>query len=340
MSSARGLVIGFASNLPAEPHFLPFLRSLRLSGYEGRVCVFVSNVSAPDQQTLGQIADDVVAVDDEYPALAPRWSTDLLGRLKVTRGPRRFYPRAYRALGSILRARQAPAVSIDLEFRLQGVQALRYGHYLDYLEQHPEVDKIMISDLRDVLFQADPLSSEVAGLEVFLEEPHVRFDAPGFNRSWIKDLYGTRGLRRLGDAVVSCSGVTVGRRDPMLRYLAAMAGEVGRHTDVPLGPHDQAIHNWLLYTGALPNATVVPNGQGRTLTMGAQREVYLRPDGMVVRQDGTIAPVLHQYDRHSALASRLVAAVAEEFDAQTGLVTIGGGSPEERERPLPSPRER
>jgi hypothetical protein len=90
----------------------------------------------------------------------------------------------------------------------------------------------------------------------------------------------------------------------MLGYLRAMVREVGRHV-IPLGPHDQAIHNWLLYTGQLPGATIVANGTGRVQTMGAQREVYLSPDGTVLNPDGTRPAVIHQYDRHVGLAERL-----------------------------------
>jgi hypothetical protein len=165
----------------------------------------------------------------------------------------------------------------------------------------------MLSDLRDVIFQRDPFVEPLPPLEVFLEEPEVTFAIEGFNRQWIDDLYGEAGLLRLGAGVVSCSGVTFGTREGMERYLVAMADEVRAHLP-PLGAHDQAIHNWLLATGRLPEATSVPNGHGRVLTMGAQRHIEVADDGTVLNHDGTVPAVLHQYDRHVDLAPTLLAA--------------------------------
>ena len=302
--SRNSVVLGSASNLPAS-QFEPFLRSLRETSFEGLVVIFVSRMRDEDVASLADLADQVICVDDRYPPIVPNIVVGALDRVRLTRGARRFYPAAYRMVGTALRADPGSARAIDLEYRLQGIQALRYGHYLEFLRAHPSIDQVMISDLRDVVFQEDPFAADVDGLEVFLEEPHVRTTSEGFNRRWLVDLYGDEGLESLGDEVISCSGVTFGTHAAMIGYLMAMVREVAKHT-IPLGPHDQGVHNWLLYTGQLPGASSIRNGAGRVQTMGAQAEVLVDSGGRVLNPDGTRPAVLHQYDRHGSLAAVLL----------------------------------
>lgn len=306
MSSAHALVMGSASNLSAD-HFVPFFTSLRASGFEGHTCVFVARMDPDEQAMLGAVVDEVVEVDPRFPPEAPTWVVRSLAWTKHTRGLRKHFPTLCHQACRLTRARPGSKFADDLEFRLQGLQSLRYAQYESYVRDRPEFTQIMISDLRDVIFQRDPFAAPVDDLEVFLEEPEVNFAVEGFNRRWVQDLYGDAGVVQLGDRVVSCSGVTFGDRDGMLRYLAEMSREVRTHLP-PLGPHDQAVHNWLLSTGALGSPHRVANGHGRVLTMGAQRDIELAADGTVVNHDGSVPAVLHQYDRHVDLAPSLLAA--------------------------------
>jgi len=305
MSPSHALVLGSATNLPAS-HFLPFFRSLSASGFQGRTCVFVANMPPGERERLAIEVDEVVDVDNGFPRVASPGLLGALRRAKRTRGMRKHFPTLCRGACRLRRASAGSPLAEDLEFRLVGLQSLRYDLYRSYLVDHPEFDQVMISDLRDVIFQRDPFAPPVAGLEVFLEEPGVTFALEGFNRRWIADLYGSGAVDQLGDRVVSCSGVTLGDRDAMVGYLAAMSDEVNRHLP-PLGPHDQAMHNWLLANGALEPAHAIANGHGRVLTMGALREVPVADDGTVLNSDGSVPAVLHQYDRHVALAPRLLA---------------------------------
>jgi hypothetical protein len=305
-SSSSTLVIGCASNLPAH-HFLPFLRSLRRVGYGGRTCVFVSQMTSDDVAALQPLSDDIVDVDAFRAAAAPDWSVRILQLSKHMKGLRKHYPSLCRRVGRIVGVAPGNRVAEDLELRLEGLQSLRYAYYFAYLRDHPEFEYVMVSDLRDVIFQRDPFEHLPERLEVFLEDPSVTFATGGFNRRWFADLYGENVATRVDDRVVSCSGVTFGTREGMLAYLSAMEDEVGRHVP-PLGPHDQAIHNWLLYEGRLGEPLVVENGYGRVLTMGAKSHIDVSTDGIVMNDDASVPAVLHQYDRHVALAHQLLAA--------------------------------
>ena len=99
-------------------------------------------------------------------------------------------------------------------------------HLLNSFLACSEFEHVMISDLRDVIFQRDPFDTPVASLELFLEDPAVTFATAGFNQRWVADLYGADAAARLGNMVVSCSGVSFGTRDGMIEYLEEMGSSV------------------------------------------------------------------------------------------------------------------
>jgi hypothetical protein len=194
----------------------------------------------------------------------------------------------------------------DLERDLEGFQSLRYFHYLDYLRNRAmEADMVMLSDVRDVVFQQDPFSEPLhCELEVFLESNHVKVGNNAFNRRWIRTLYGARMANQMGEEVVSCSGTTVGTRCGVLRYLECVCAEIEKQRR-PLGAHDQGIHNYLIRNNRLAPLSIRRNGEGRILTVGEQVEVKLSQSDEVLNHDGRVVPVVHQYDRHPALATLL-----------------------------------
>ena len=290
MSSTRNsLVLGAYSGLPVEL-LEPFVRSLRASGFAGSLCIVAGR---SDLERLRPLADAVVDVDSEYPD-DRRAARAVLGFLRRTRGLRRFYPWAFRAV----------AGSRSLEYHLEGLQSLRYAHYLRYLEEHADIDVVMIADLRDVFFQRDPFADPVGGLEVFLEDASVRIGEDDFNTRWLRDVGGAATLDRLRGRPVSCSGTVIGTREAMLAYLREMTAAIATGRG-PLGPRDQAFHNLLLAEGRLPHATVVPNGTGRVLTLGKVKTLEIRADGTVLNHDGSVPAVLHQWDRHAKLVANV-----------------------------------
>lgn len=300
-STSATVVLGAATRL-APRSFEPFAASLRATGYRGRLGIVIGQYNQPDTREIQELADFSTVVDGSY----GRVSGLLVGGLRATRdtrGVRRAYRPLFRGLSSVPpRARRRRAA---LEFRVEGLQSLRYGHYLDLLENHAhDADQVLITDMRDVIFQADPFSAPIDGLEVFLEDPSYTIAGTAFNRQWMRDLYGPTVVAALADHVVSCSGTVAGPRDDMIRYLRCMVNAV--RDQAPLGSRDQAIHNRLLRGGELDPVTVIANGTGRVLTMGGVARVRRDDTGRVLNDDGTVAPVLHQYDRHPWLAADLL----------------------------------
>jgi hypothetical protein len=304
-STSRSLVLGTVSGLALD-QATPFLRSLRATGYEGRVCLFLDRMSPAAIAGIRQLADEVVILDGRYERPHGLCKVFVAGlrRLKRTRGARRFYHAAYQT--ALQLSGKLEQNWRTLEYHLEGLQSLRYVHYREYIDQKAiDADYVMISDVRDVVFQSDPFS-QVAGseLRVFLEPAHVQIRSNLFNSRWLLNLYGPQVLDLIGDHVVSCSGTTLGTRAGILRYLTSMATQINSKP-MPLGSHDQGIHNYLLRTGGLDPVDVVDNEAGEVLTMGELNSVREDDSGLIRNSSGAAPAVLHQYDRHVDLALRI-----------------------------------
>lgn len=307
-STRESLVLGFVAGLPPS-YVEPFSRSLRASGYQGRFVLIVGKYSAPDRAELAAMADVIVDIDAIYlngPAPAV---VEMLRLPRETPGLRRFYPALFGSLLRLAPERRALHAWRHLEYQLEGLQALRYAHYYDFIRVHaPAADKILLTDIRDVIFQDDPFDAPVSGLEVFLEEEFLAIGKDPHNARWIQNLYGRRALERIGSMTTSCSGTTVGDRESILDYLQAMTESIVWRRR-PMGSHDQGVHNHLLRSGRLSHADVVRNGHGRVLTMGAMQHFERDASGRVLNADGSVPAVVHQYDRHQVLRRELLAAL-------------------------------
>ena len=314
-STSHSLVLGFAANLSADS-FRPFAHSLRATGYRGRFGLITAKCSPDQRAQLAALADLHWDVDDQFTAVASTFELRALKWLRATRGARRFYPTAFQVLARGGRERMAQARWEQLEYELEGLQSLRYRLYYEFLQRiAPDADIVLLSDLRDVVFQTDPFAEPVTGLELYLEDPSSTLGTDPFNSRWVRNLRGPNELRRLAAENTSCSGTTVGDRPAILDYLARMSQAILWRRR-PLGNHDQGVHNGLLRRGSLPNARVVANGRGRVLTMGLLPRVNVSPEGVVLNDDGTVPAVLHQYDRHTALAPVLLDRLAARHGVQ------------------------
>lgn len=211
-STAASLVLGCATRIP--PRLVgPFARSLRATDYKGRLGLVLGLYGEAETRTLAGLADYAVSVDVQYPAVGePLVST--LRWMRTTRRVRRAYPLAFSAAAMNTRAADRLSRWRALEFRLEGLQALRYRHYHDIITTvGADADQVLLTDVRDVVFQRDPFAETLDGLEVFLEDSSLTIGGEARNRKWVRTLYGDRGLAACGHEVVSCSGTIAGPRE-------------------------------------------------------------------------------------------------------------------------------
>ena len=310
MSSERCLVMGAVWSMAAA-QVEPFVVSLRRTGFSGRICLVAARLDPAEAAATAALVDELILVDELYPAVAPLPVVRALNWIKRTRGTRRHYQRMFRLAARLPTRAGKTALVTDLEFRLQGLQSLRYRHYADRLNRGDGIDRVLLSDVRDVIFQDDPFKWICSELDVFLEDENVTLGAPGFNSMWIRDLYGDAVLRTYEEQTVSCSGVTGGTRSGVARYSDALAAEL-RRFDIPLGPRDQAAHNWLLRSGRLPDATAHPNQMSGVFTVSVQFPPGLSPESEVLNSDGSLPAVVHQYDRWPSLYEALLQRLTRE----------------------------
>lgn len=310
-STSSSLVLGFAARLPPRL-FAPFAHSLRATGFSGRVGLVLGHYDADEADELGNLFDFTVCVDNRYERVHPSLAI-ALHTIRETPRVRRAYPLAFIATASAVGERRSFDWWSALEYELEGLQALRYRHYYDILQGLGEdADQVFLTDVRDVLFQRDPFQRPLQELEVFLEEPTIKIGTEPFNRKWIRNLYGASELTAIGDETASCSGTVAGRRQAVLHYLKEMIAAIGWRRR-PLGSHDQGVHNHLLRRGRLGAVTIVQNGLGRVLTMGGMSRIHRDGAGTVLNADGSVPAVLHQYDRHPALADTLVSSLGRRL---------------------------
>lgn len=185
-------------------------------------------------------------------------------------------------------------------------QSARYFYYLEYLTEHREHDRVLLTDVRDVVFQDDPFASHLEkGLHVYAEHPRRKIGEQRENAGWIEQLYGPDRLHALSDRPVICSGVTLGDRSSMVPYLRAMTQQMTEQYGSK--GYDQGVHNHLIYSDALDDVTVHPHGHGSVLHLGIAPRASIQTDaeGRVLNATGEIVSIVHQYDRHPDLNRRI-----------------------------------
>ena len=100
----------------------------------------------------------------------------------------------------------------------------RFFVYYRYLLEHGQsYANVMLTDVRDVLFQSNPLGLEVADeLQCFLEDARLTLGTERHNRKWLQTAFGDVVAEELTEAPIVCAGVTIGPRGIMLEYLKVM----------------------------------------------------------------------------------------------------------------------
>jgi hypothetical protein len=205
-----------------------------------------------------------------------------------------------------LRAHGAALLPMDRRPGLEDVpcNALRYFLYLEYLRTCGVVyDRILISDVRDVVFQRDPFAFPWPdGVCCTLEDPSATVGACPFNARWVREHLGAAALAAIADRPVSCSGTTVADHPSMLAYLERMTKLLlPPSTGECMAGYDQGVHNHLVHAGGLDGLALFDNA-GPILTLAqTSGEPALDARGDVLNRAGRVPHLVHQYDRKPSL---------------------------------------
>ena len=301
------LVLGAATSYELA-EVMPFVRSLRRTGYAGHVALLVDALRPESRQALQNMGVELITVAAPWQA-HPRRGQGLrrcAARLQLMAF--RYGTSRDRGAGDPVQRRLDRNRSV---VAFHHISSGRYFHYYDYLVRQPvRFERVMLTDVRDVLFQGDPFAFRLPQpLLFFLEGRGQRIGTEHYNRKWLLQLYGRRAFRSLADQPIVCSGVTIGQSRAILHYLELMCDELARLTSRMYGRvgRDQGVHNYLIWRNCFPQAALLENGRGPVLTMDVEALERLRgaPNGALLNDDGSRVAVVHQYDRHPGCAEQL-----------------------------------
>lgn len=180
------------------------------------------------------------------------------------------------------------------------IQLDRYLMYRDILEENfTDVERILITDVRDVMFQADPFGHEVKSQLEFFHEP-ASYDRCKCNGNWIATVFGHDRLEQIKDNLVICSGTTIGTRQGIVDYINIMIEEIEkvRARNIPLfNGIDQPIHANAIYNNRFKDFMMYHNGRGPISTIHHQMILRIDRMGQLLNDDNTVVPIVHQWDR-------------------------------------------
>lgn len=301
------LVLGYVEDYTADD-LRPFFDSLRATGYSGGITLFVRNLSAATLAYLRSRGVECIPtrrVDMKHAYTLPDWAQRLTGvpafRPDLTINRR------------IAQGMQAAGMA-DTSAGQRVARALwhcnvaRFYYYQNYLERHPEYDVVLVADIRDIVFQADPFAVPEAADRLLLFEEHGSkpVAVQGNNAYWIQAMYGASTLELIGHHPVICAGVMLGGYTPMLDTIRVMNADMIDHY-IGWGT-DQGVLNQLARTERIAPVDVFPYGSGPAMHIGIAPRDSIRLDGQgrILNQKGEVCAIIHQYDRHPDLESALL----------------------------------
>lgn len=179
----------------------------------------------------------------------------------------------------------------------------RFAAYVRLMERWPDAVDVLLTDVRDVVFQGDPFEPAPRRLEVFNEWEDGVLGDHAFNMKHLSAVAGEEMTAALADRPCLCVGTVIGPRDEVARLcrIMLMLAAVPRSEIGGAFGADQASFNLAIHLD-LVRASIQPN-YGRVATIGMTPGESLRAvDGYVLNPDGGVSPILHQHDRHPALA--------------------------------------
>ena len=289
-TKGKNIIIGVAYGYDFEK-IKPFIASLEKINFKGKILL---------------IANDNLLIPDRYRKLL---DISLINE----KGLRRSI-----ALRAINKGLSLPYVRSMVKRTLNGVNQLsesiflnafikvyhvvnaRLAFYLKFLRKN-EFDNVFLTDVRDVVFQADPFENFAGGCNVFNENEYLSIAGCKWNSSWIREGYGEAELLKIGEKEIYCAGTILSDYGSMLLLLAKMLQACldwkGRMNIY--GP-DMGSFNYLIHNDLIDNMVKRKNGD-IVLTISPETYDQIKSTSRGVEYNGFFPAVVHQYDRLPAL---------------------------------------
>ena len=199
----------------------------------------------------------------------------------------------------------------------RSVHARRYAIYLGYLRARlSRYDQVMMSDVRDVVFQRNPFDGIASPkCHFYLESAARTIGEDQTNARWVRGCFSAEEAELLAPCRISCSGITIGGTAAIVAYLERMAARIRGvswrvYRQIGHG-YDQAIHNYLVHLDSEIDGIVVENNQ-HIATMALEPRAFYRLDreSLIYGPGDHLFPICHQYDRFPDLRKAVEARFA------------------------------
>lgn len=187
-----------------------------------------------------------------------------------------------------------------------------YQYLLDNYQQNA-YSRVLLTDVRDTVFQGDPFAVLPKGRSAFYafeEGGKGGLEDCKWNSDWIVDCFGEEALQQVRKYQILCSGVSLASIDTALPYLKRMSDIVLGKAGVGYFPNcerngvDQGIYNVLMYNGTVPHVRLIPDGNGVLVNM--QNGATHFTSDYISTKDGKPVSIAHQYDRHALVKSMVI----------------------------------
>lgn len=268
---AQDLILGIVDNY----NFFKierFFRSLFKTNFNGHVCIFIGpNTDQSVVTNLSKLGVELISYQNQFPYIhAP-------------------HPDNFNSLPDPIH-----------------IWNFRHFLYYDYLlKNEGKFRNILLSDIKDVIFQVNPFDFPlIDSLYVAMERQSIA-DCE-WTSQWILNGYDDAALDGIKQNNVSCAGTTLGPSHHIKRYLYKLLVEIQQLKDA-YASADQSAHNILLYRHDLDPVVKLDNKSGVIMTVGTLHDVQFLFDtkGYLVTSAGKKVNIIHQADRRNELQHKL-----------------------------------
>lgn len=300
----KHLIMGFGTN-QTRASLEVFLRSARA-------------IYGPEECDVAIVTNTVEGVGDLFEETASTAiftpSTYSPGTSKLSKALNRWFLHTLRLLDRAGLGRRAPEIHEGYYTLIETwhhPQLCRWFAYRRLLRFAHRYDKILLADIKDVVFQARFFDAVDEG-EVQLFEDGEDFRAEGWNGRWYVEAYGAAEHAKVAGLSPICIGTVAGGAVPLAEMIATFCDEIAR---APFGKIEQAIFNRMYRAGAFGGrVALVPNYAGIVATLAGpavESETVLREGRIRAAGSGRLFPVVHMYDRFEATNAAVRAVHAE-----------------------------
>ncbi len=175
----------------------------------------------------------------------------------------------------------------------------------DFLAEHKdEYNQVLLTDVRDVVFQKDPFAFETHNkLCFFMESASIPLKESNWNALWMIATFGVKALHEMGDNLISNVGTVVGPAERMIPYLASLIRHLENVKVHMMFGIEQAVHNYVIMSKEVDDYLIFHTEDGPVATLSEYKEIRQDENGFFLNLKNDVAHVVHQYDRHPSLKS-------------------------------------